>query len=157
VVTLYCGHALAQGVQGPAIDEVDISVERQNALQNESITLTTTPDVGPRLHHVTAVLALGAFDHPVYTGSKRTTVDPFPYIDIRGLLNDRLFISDANGIIGVKILNDGLVRAGVGLNFGNGRHSNDDPRLKGLPNVTPGGRIQGYLALALKPVSLEAG
>jgi MipA family protein len=154
---LYCGHVLAQEQQGPPINEIDISAERQNALENESITLTTTPDVGPRLHHTTGVLALGALDHPVYPGSKRSTVDPFPYVDIRGLLNDRLFVSDANGILGVKLLNDGLVRAGVGFNVGNGRSSSDDPRLKGLPNVTPGARIQGYMALALKPVSLEAG
>ena len=156
-VALYCGRALAQEQQSSAIDEVDISVERQNALQNESVALSTTPDVGPRLRHVTAVLALGAFDHPVYPGSKGSKVDPFPYVDIRGLLNDRVFVSDANGILGVKLLNDGLVRAGVGLNLGNGRTSSDDPRLKGLPNIKPGARIQGYMALALKPVSLEAG
>jgi len=156
-VALFCGRALAQEQQDPLINEVDVSTERQNALENESITLTTTPDVGPHLSRVTAVLALGAFDHPVYPGSKRSTVDPFPYFDIRGLLHDRVFVSDANGILGVKILNEGLVRAGVGLNVGNGRKSDDDPRLKGLPNITPGARVQGYLALVLKPVSLEAG
>lgn len=154
LVALYCGRALAQEQQ--ATPEVDVSTQRQNALENESIALTTTPDVGPHLSHTTAVVALGAFVHPAYVGSKRNTVDVFPYVDIRGLLNDRVFVSDANGIFGVKILNDGLVRAGVGLNIGNGRTSNDDPRLKGLPNVKPGGRVQGYLALALKPISLEA-
>lgn len=156
-VALYCGRVLAQDQQGPPINEIDISAERQNALQNESITLTTTPDVGPRLHHTTAVLAVGALDHPVYPGSNRSKVDPFPYVDIRGLLNDRVFVSDANGILGVKILNDGPVRAGIGLNIGNGRKSSDDPRLQGLPNITPGARVQGYAALALRPVSLEAG
>ena len=156
-VVLYCGRALAQEQQGPPVEEVDVSTERQTALENESITLTTTPDVGPHLSHTTAVLALGAFVHPVYPGSKRSEVDPFPYVDIRGLLNDRVFVSDANGILGVKILNEGLLRAGVGLNLGNGRTSSDDPRLKGLPNVTPGARVQGYIALALKPISLEAG
>jgi outer membrane scaffolding protein for murein synthesis (MipA/OmpV family) len=154
-VALYCGRALAQEQQGTP--EVDVSTERQNALENESITLTATPDVGPHLNHTTAVVALGAFVHPVYPGSKRSAVDVFPYVDIRGLLNDRVFVSDANGILGVKLLNDGLVRAGVGLNIGNGRTSSDDPRLKGLPNVKPGGRVQGYIALALRPVSLEAG
>jgi outer membrane scaffolding protein for murein synthesis (MipA/OmpV family) len=157
LAALSCGRALAQEQQGPPIDEVDVSVARQTALENESITLTTTPDVGPHLSHTTTVLAVGALIHPVYPGSKRSAAVPFPYIDIRGLLHDRIFVSDANGIIGVKILNDGLVRAGVGLNIGNGRTSSDDPRLKGLPNVTPGARVQGYIALALKPVSLEAG
>jgi len=157
LVALYCGRALAQERQGTPIDEIDISTGRQTALENESIALTTTPDVGPHLSHTTAVVALGALRHPVYPGSNRSTVDVFPYVDIRGLLNDRVFVSDANGLLGVKILNNGLVRAGVGLNLGNGRTSSDDPRLRGLPNVTPGARIQGYVALALKPVSLEVG
>jgi len=155
-VALYCGRALADEEPNPPVNEVDISTERQNALENESITLTTTPDVGPHLNHTSAVVAVGVFTHPVYAGSKRNAIDPFPYFDVRGLLNDRLFISDANGILGVKILNDGLVRAGVGLNLGNGRTSTDDPRLRGLPNIKPGARIQGYVALALKPISLEA-
>ena len=155
LVALCCGSAFAQE-QGPPIDEVAVSTERQNALANESIALTTTPDVGPHLSHTSAVVALGAFLHPAYPGSNRNAVDPFPYVDIRGLLNDRVFVSDANGILGVKILNDGPVRAGVGFNLGNGRTSSEDPHLTGLPNIKPGARIQGYMALALKPISLEA-
>src|SRR3569833_4440021 len=60
LVALCCGSAFAQE-QGPPIDEVAVSTERQNALANESIALTTTPDVGPHLSHTRAVVAQGAF------------------------------------------------------------------------------------------------
>lgn len=117
--------------------------------------LQHTPDAGPHLSHTTAIVGLGAVVHPVDRGSKEKRVSPFPYVDIRGLLNDRVFVSDLSGI-GVKILNDGLVRAGVAVSYGGGRTSSDDPRTKGLPNIQPAPEVTEYIVLALKPVTLEA-
>jgi outer membrane scaffolding protein for murein synthesis (MipA/OmpV family) len=70
-------------------------------------------------------------------------------------LDDRLFISDVAGV-GVKILNQGLVRAGVSVNYNDGRTSSDDPHLKGLPDIKGAGQVNGYIALALRPFTLEA-
>lgn len=154
-VALNCGRALAQEQQGPSIDEVDVSVERQNSLENETLTLGNTTDAGPHLHQTSAVLGLGAIVHPAYVGSPVTKVDLFPYVDVRGLLHDRLFLADIGGL-GVKILNDGPVRAGVSVTYGGGRDSHDDPHLKGLPDVKATARVNGYIALALKPITLEA-
>jgi len=154
IVALYCGRALAQEQQAPPMDEVAVSTERQNQLENESLTLSGTPDAGPHLTHTAAVLGLGPLIHPAYVGSNKNAVTLFPYVDIRGLLHDRVFFADVGGI-GVKILNQGLVRAGVSVTFGGGRKSSDDPRLNGLPNVEEHARVNGYIALAFKPVILE--
>jgi outer membrane scaffolding protein for murein synthesis (MipA/OmpV family) len=154
-VALYCGRALAQEQQGAPLDEVAISTERQNQLANESFTISGTPDAGPHLSHPTAVVGVGALIHPVYLGSNKNEVDPFPYIDIRGLLHDRVFLADVGGV-GVKILNDGPVRAGVSVTYGGGRKSADDPHLKGLPDIKSTVRINGYIVLALNPIALEA-
>jgi MipA family protein len=150
-----CGRVVAQEQQDQAIEEIAVSTERQNALENEALTISETPDAGPRLSHMTAIVGLGALVHPVYDGSNKTKASPFPYVDVRGLLNDRVFISDLAGI-GVKILNEGLVRAGVSVNYIGGRTSSDDPRLKGLPDVKGAAQVNGYIALALRPVTLEA-
>jgi MipA family protein len=155
VALFCCGRAVAQEQQDQAMEEIAVSAERQNALENEALTISETPDAGPHLSHMTAIVGLGALVGPVYQGSKKTKASPFPYVDIRGLLDDRVFVSDLAGI-GVKILNEGLVRAGVSVNYSGGRTSSGDPRLKGLPDVKNAARVQGYIALALKPVSLEA-
>jgi outer membrane scaffolding protein for murein synthesis (MipA/OmpV family) len=57
--------------------------------------------------------------------------------------------------VGVKILNDGPVRAGIGLNYAGGRTSSDDPRLKGLPDISGAAQVGGYIAYAVKPFVLE--
>jgi outer membrane scaffolding protein for murein synthesis (MipA/OmpV family) len=154
LVVLYCGRALAQEQQGRSMDEIDVSVERQHSLENESLTLSGTPDAGPHLHHTNVVVGLGAIAHPVYAGSSKNEVEAFPYVDIRGLLHDRVFVADVGGV-GVKILNDGPVLAGFSVTYGGGRHSGDDPHLRGLPDVRNTARVNGYIALALKPVTLE--
>jgi outer membrane protein len=76
-------------------------------------------------------------------------------VDIRGLLDDRLFVSIVEGI-GVKVINEGPVRAGFSLNHDGGRTSSDDPRLRGLPDIGGALEGEGYIALALRPFSLEA-
>jgi outer membrane scaffolding protein for murein synthesis (MipA/OmpV family) len=147
------GRALAQAEQPP--DEIAISAQRQTALDTEALTISETPDTGPHLDHMTAIVGFGPMYAPVYDGSNKYKVTPFPYVDIRGLLNDRLYISVLEGI-GVKIINEGLVRAGVSLNHDGGRTSSDDPKLRGLPDVSGALAAQGYIALALRPFSLEA-
>ncbi len=157
---LSCARAIAQtelppsDVQGPE-DEVSVTAERQNALETQSVRFSATPNAGPHLSHTTAVLGVGAVVVPVYAGSNKYEVVPFPYVDIRGLLNDRVFVSDVGGV-GVKILNRGPVLAGVSLNYGGGRKSSDDPHLKGLPDIKATARVSGYVALELRPVTLEA-
>jgi outer membrane scaffolding protein for murein synthesis (MipA/OmpV family) len=152
---LYCGRALAQEQQDPPMDEIAVSTERQTQLENEALTISGTPHSGPHLHQTSVVVGVGAFVHPVYLGSKKTEVSPFPYLDIRGLLHDRVFLADVGGI-GVKILNEGPVLAGITVTYGGGRDSHDDPHLKGLPDVKSTVRVGGYIALALRPVTLEA-
>jgi outer membrane protein len=154
LVALYCGRALAQEQQDPSIEEIAVSAERENQLENESLSFSDTPDAGPHLSHPNVVLGLGALVAPVYNGSKVDKVFPFPYIDIRGLFHDRLFVTDITGI-GVKILNDGPVRAGISISHGGGRDSRDDPHLRGLPDVDSAGRVSGYVVWALNPVALE--
>ena len=136
-------------------EEVAISAERQTALDNEALTISETPDAGPHLSHVTAVVGLGALFAPAYVGSNKTKTSPFPYVDIRGLFDDRMFVSVLEGV-GVKILNDGPVRAGIGLNYAGGRTSSDDPRLKGLPDISGAAQVGGYIAYTVKPFVLEA-
>ena len=135
--------------------EVAISAERQTALDNEAITISETPDAGPHLSHVTAVVGLGALLSPAYDGSNKLKTSPFPYVDIRGLFDDRMFVSVLEGV-GVKILNEGPVRAGIGLNYAGGRTSSDDPRLKGLPDISGAAQLGGYVAYSFKPFVLEA-
>jgi MipA family protein len=150
---LSCSRVLAQDAQ--PTEEVAVSAQRQTALDTEALTISETPDSGPHLDHMTAVVGFGPMYSPVYDGSKKSKVDPFPYIDIRGLLDDRLYISIVEGI-GVKILNEGPVRAGLGINHDGGRTSSDDPKLRGLPDISGALVAQGYIALALRPFSLEA-
>ena len=141
--------------QEQPIEEIAVSTERQNALENEALSVSLAPDAGPRLSHTSAVVGLAAQIQPAYAGSNITKTSPYPYVDIRGLLNDRVFISSLEGI-GVKILNDGRVRAGVSVNYSPGRTSSDDPRLKGLPDIKGAAQVNGYVALAISAVTLEA-
>lgn len=152
---LYCGRALAEDQQGPPVDEVAISAERQNQLENESLTLSGTPNSGPHLHKTSIALGAGPLLQPVYPGSKNYNVTVFPYVDIRGLLGDRVFLADVGGI-GVKILNDGPVLAGVAVTYGGGRKSSEDAHLKGLPDINNTTRVSGYVVLALRPITVEA-
>ena len=153
-IVLSSGRILAQDQQQPT-DEVAVAAQRQTALDTEALTISETPDSGPHLDHMTAVVGFGPMYSPVYDGSRKSKVTPFPYVDIRGLLDDRLFVSIVEGI-GVKVINEGPVRAGFSLNHDGGRTSSDDPRLRGLPDVSGALEAEGYIALALRPFSLEA-
>jgi outer membrane scaffolding protein for murein synthesis (MipA/OmpV family) len=154
-----CGPVSAEDPQAAqqdqATEEVAVTAERQTALDNEALTVSETPDAGPHLEHPTEIVGLGALYHPVYDGSKKNQTSPFPYLDIRGVLGDRLFVSSLEGL-GVKILNDGLVRAGIAINYASGRTSSDDPHLRGLPDISGAAQVSSYVALALKPFVVEA-
>lgn len=151
-----CGPAGAQQTssQEQSTEEIAISAQRESVLENEAVTISETPDAGPHLARVSAMLGFALNAAPVYVGSKITKVSPFPYIDIRGLFDDRVFVSIVEGL-GVRLLNDGPIRAGVAINYSEGRTSKDDRRLTGLPDISAAARVDGYLVYSFKPFVLE--
>jgi outer membrane protein len=159
LAALCCGRVFAQG-QPPVQEqepskEVAVSADRQTELENEALIFSETPDAGPRIMHSYTVVGLVAMFAPVYDGSKKTRVGPFPYVDIRGLFNDRVFVSVTNGI-GLKVLNDGPVKAGITVNYSGGRTSSDDPRLKGLPDIKGAAQVGGFMTYSFRPFAFEA-
>jgi outer membrane protein len=150
---LCCGRALTQ--EQPPLEEISVLAERQVALETQALTLSETPGVGPHLEHPYAIIGLGPRIAPIYDGSKAMKASLLPYIDVRGLFDDRVFFSDVEGL-GLKVLNDGPARAGVTVNYSRGRTSSDDFHLTGLPNIAGAAQVGGYLAYVLRPVGLEA-
>jgi outer membrane protein len=137
------------------IDEVDVTSRKQSALDAEAISLSDTPDAEPSVGgKTTIVVGLAARDAPVYDGSNKSKVSPFPYIDIHGLFHDRVFISDIRGF-GVNIVDLGAFRAGTSFNYGGGRTSSDSPRLRGLPNISAAAAVAGFMTYSLKPFAVE--
>ena len=159
LTVLCCGRVFAQeqpyGQDQEPSKEIAITAERQTELENEAVIFSETPDAGPRVMHCYTVMGLVAMFAPVYDGSKKTMVGPFPYVDIRGLFDDRVFVSITNGI-GLKVLNDGPVKAGVAVNYSGGRTSKDDPRLKGLPDIGGAAQVGGFIAYSFMPFAIEA-
>jgi outer membrane scaffolding protein for murein synthesis (MipA/OmpV family) len=137
------------------IDEVDVTSRKQSALDAEAISLSDTPDAEPSVGGKTSiVVGLAARDAPVYEGSKKSKVSPFPYIDIHGLFHDRVFISDIRGF-GVNIVDQGAFRAGMAFNYGGGRTSSDSPRLRGLRDISSAASVAGFMTYSLKPFAFE--
>jgi outer membrane protein len=137
------------------IDEVEVTTRKQSALDAEAISLSDTPDAEPSVGGKTSiVVGLAARVAPVYDGSNKNKVSPFPYIDIHGLFHDRVFISDIRGL-GVNIVDLGAFRAGMSINYGGGRTSSDDPRLRGLPDISSALAVGGFMTYSLKPVAFE--
>lgn len=167
LASMSCGPAMAQTAPAlpqsdqpttsddASVQEISIQAERQTALDNEALTISGTQNSGPHLARVAAIIGFGPMIAPVYDGSNKMKVQPFPYVDIRGLLDDRVFISDVSGL-GVKVLNDGPLRAGFSINYNSGRTSKDDPRLKGLPDIKTAAIAMGYLGYVYKPFAFEA-
>jgi len=149
----FCDRAFAQS--DPTYEDITVSTERRTALQAESLSISATPEVAPRLEHPSYIVGLGALVAPVYDGSNKTKVSPYPYVDIRGLLDDHLFLSSLRGI-GVNVLDAGPFRGGLTLNYAGGRTSSDDPRLRGLPDVKSGVAVGGFLTWSLANFSVEA-
>src|ERR1700730_12957776 len=155
-----CNLSMAQQVDSAAqpesqIDEVDVTSRKQSALDAEAISLSDTPDAEPSVGGKTSiVIGAAARVAPVYEGSKKTKVSPFPYIDIHGLFHDRVFISDIRGL-GINIIDTGAFRAGVAFNDRGGRTSSDSPRLRGLPDIGSAASVAGFMTYSLKPFAFE--
>jgi outer membrane protein len=137
------------------VDEVEVTTRKQSALDAEAISLSDTPDAEPSVGGKTSiVIGLAARLAPVYDGSKKNKVSPFPYVDIHGLFHDRVFISDIRGL-GVNIVDQGAFRAGMSFNYGGGRKSSDSPRLRGLPDISSAAAVSGFMTYSLKPFAFE--
>jgi outer membrane protein len=137
------------------VDELEVTTRKQSALDAEAISLSDTPDAEPSVGGKTSiVVGLAAREAPVYDGSKKNKVSPFPYIDIHGLFHDRVFISDIRGI-GVNIVDLGAFRAGMSFNYGGGRKSSDSPRLQGLPDISSAAAVSGFMTYSVKPFAFE--
>jgi MipA family protein len=137
------------------IDEVNVTSRKQSALDAEAISLSDTPDAEPSVGGKTSiVIGLAARDAPVYDGSNKNKVSPFPYIDIHGLFHDRVFISDIRGL-GVNIVDEGAFKAGTSFTYAGGRKSSDDPRLRGLPDISGAASVAGFMTYSLKPFAFE--
>jgi outer membrane protein len=149
------GHGLPHVQEQEPAKEIAITADRQTELENEALIFSETPDAGPRIMHPYSVVGLVAMSAPVYDGSNKTQVGPFPYVDIRGLFDDRVFVSITNGI-GLKVLNDGPVNAGVTVNYSGGRKSSDDPHLKGLPDIKGAAQVGGFMTYTFSPFAFEA-
>jgi outer membrane protein len=149
------GHGLPHVQEQEPSKEIAVTADRQTELENEALIFSETPDAGPRIMHPYSVVGLVAMSAPVYDGSNKTQVGPFPYVDIRGLFDDRVFVSITNGI-GLKVLNDGPVKAGVTVNYSGGRKSSDDPHLKGLPDIKGAAQVGGFMTYSFRPFAFEA-
>lgn len=139
------------------IDEVDVVTARQSALDAEAISLSDTPDAEPSVGGKTSiVIGVGARVAPVYDGSKSTYTIPVPYVDIHGLVYDRLFVSDIRGI-GFNVVDLGAFRTGLSLNYDylGGRTSSDAPRLRGLPDISRPGTVGAFMTYAVRPFAFE--
>jgi outer membrane protein len=137
------------------LPEITVERERQTALAVQSMSISDTPDAGPLSRHFEAIVGLGALDSPVYPGSDKMKVSPYPYVDIQGLLGGRVYLSDLNGI-GVYAVDSGPFRAGFGVNRSSSRTSSDDVHLKGLPDIGTTGEVKGFVAYTFGPFALEA-
>ena len=154
------GSEPASGVQQPDLQqeapaEVSIEAERQTALAKQTMTVSETPDAGPQSKRLSAVVGLGASVGPAYAGSEVTKGSPLPYVDVRGLLNGRLYISDVSGL-GLNLVNTGSFRAGLNANVAGGRDSSIDPHLRGLPGIDKGTSIGGFMAYWSEPIAFQA-
>ncbi len=123
------------------------------AEDNAILGISSTPDAEPN-KGVSIVLGAGAGVVPAYEGSKQFKAVPFPLIDIRGLADDRFFVSTQRGI-GVNLLTLGDLRAGVAIGYHGGRSSHDDDRLRGLSDLSGGAVASGFITYSLKPFAFE--
>ena len=141
--------------QQEAPAEISIEAERQTALAKQTMTISETPDAGPQSKRLSVVVGLGASVGPVYAGSKETRVAPIPYIDVRGLLDGRLYISDVNGL-GLNLVDTGSFRAGLNANVAGSRNSSVDTHLRGLPDIGAAASIGGFMAYRFEPFAFQA-
>lgn len=149
-----CDRAMAQNADDSHYEDITVVTERKTALQAETLSISATPEAAPHLGRPSYIIGLGALVGPVYDGSNKTKVSPYPYVDIRGLWDDRLFVSSLRGI-GLNAFEAGAFRGGVTVNYAGGRTSSDDPRLRGLPDISSGGAAGAFLTWSYKALAVE--
>ena len=120
---------------------------------NATLGISATPDAEPN-KGISITVGGGAGVVPVYEGSKQMRAVPFPLIDIRGLADDRIFISSLRGI-GVNVIDWGNLRAGLAIGYHGGRSSGDSDKLRGLSDISGGAVASGFVTYALKPFAFE--
>lgn len=155
-----CSIALAAAAPPPdgpqdAPAEISIEAERQTAIAKEAMTISETPDAGPQSKHLSVVVGLGPIVGPAYLGSKKDKVGVIPYVDVRGLLDGRLYITDLGGL-GLNLLDTGSFRAGLNLGPADGRKSNVDAHLKGLPDIGEAASVGAFMAYWINPFAVQA-
>jgi len=138
---------------GLALSAAHAVAQQPERTDNATLGVSATPDAEPA-EGISAVVGAGPFFHPANEGAKNFKVAPFPLVDIRGLFDDRVFISTLRGI-GVNIIDAGPFRAGVAVSYAGGRNSSDSPRLKGLSDVSGGPVASGFMTYSIKPVAFE--
>lgn len=129
----------------------------QESETNPALVISATPeaedgageDKGPAV-----LLGAGPMIAPVYDGSKKFQVSPFPLVDVSGLLGGRVFVSSLRGI-GVNAIDEGAFKAGISVTYRGGRVSKDDDRLKGLSDLTGGPIVAGFMTYNLRPFAFE--
>jgi outer membrane scaffolding protein for murein synthesis (MipA/OmpV family) len=145
----------ADPVTTDTVEDVVVSARTQTTLEAETISVSATPDAEPYPGGVTAIAGLGALISPVYEGSKTVKAKPFPYVDVHGLFDDRFYLSSVRGI-GVNLLNTGPFRGGFAINYAGGRTSKDSERLRGLPDLSGGAVLGGFMTYSFRPFAVEA-
>jgi len=135
-------------------EEISIVKQRQTQLSSEALSISDTPNAEPHVDGISGVAGLGAMVAPAYDGSKKTKVSPYPYVDIHGFFNDRLYLSSVRGI-GVNLLDSDHFRGGLALNYAGGRTSTDDPHLNGLPDISGAAQPGAFLTYSLEPFAFE--
>jgi len=146
---------LPSGQEAQSIDEISVVTQRQTQLSSEALSISFTPDAEPHVNRISGVAGLGAMVAPAYDGSKKTSAGPYPYVDIHGFFNDRMYLSSVRGV-GVNLLDVDRFRGGFAVNYASGRTSKDDPHLNGMPDIGGAAQVGGFLAYSIKPFALEA-
>jgi outer membrane protein len=142
------------GQETQVTDEISIVKKRETQLSSEALSISDTPDAEPHVDGISGVAGLAAMVSPAYDGSKKTKASPYPYVDIHGFFNDRMYLSSVRGI-GVNLLDLDHFRGGFALNYAGGRTSKDDPHLSGLRDIGAAAQVGGFLTYSLKPFALE--
>jgi MipA family protein len=150
----------ASGVQQPDPQqevpaEISIEAERQTALAKQTMTISETPDAGPQSKRLSVVVGLGASVGSAYTGSEVIKAAPIPYVDVRGVLGGRVYISDVNGL-GLNLVDTGSFRAGLNASEAGGRKSSLAAHLRGLPDIGEAASIGGFMAYWSKSFAFQA-
>jgi MipA family protein len=155
-VMAFLSHSVgAQEQEEPPSQEISVQAERQTALDQEAMTISETPNAGPQSRHLSAIVGFGPLVSPAYDGSKKTKVSPFPYVDIRGLLGGRLYLSSLDGL-GVNLFNAHGFRGGLTVGPSGGRTSSDDPHLNGLPDISTAAAVGAFLSYSFRPFAVQA-